>query len=483
MKRRYFDNMCRSTAVSAFFLFFLTALCLPLRGATHLVHLEGMVDHSMKNLVFRALDSTAGGDTLVFAVNSDGGRVDAALAISDSIFSSAVPNMVFVQNRALSAAALISVACDSVFMRHGATLGDCAPIVASSEGPNMLGEKVQSPLRAKFRAYADRAGYNELLSEAMVSQNITVWRWTDSAGTHHYLNGDEYSSLTKEEKNNTDLFLSDEELLTVTDEEALETGFSRGSFTNLSVFLDSAGMGISGQTFERSWSELFVSFIGSIAPLLMSLAMAALFVEFRSPGLGFPGAVGVILLVLVMGSQLFVGLADQTELLVLIIGFALLAAEIFIIPGFGVAGILGIACIALAGVLSLQGFVIPAGDKPWQVELFRSNISAMGYSFFGALVLIVLFFKYVFPRLNHVAPGVILDSVVADSSIDRDSQMDRTALVGAYGRVRSELHPTGRIEIDGTLYDGVSRGLFIDADTPVRVTGVSGQYLQVEEQE
>jgi len=186
----------------------------------------------------------------------------------------------------------------------------------------MLGEKFQSPIRAKSRAPSKRNGYPVKLAEAMVSPDTGVY-----------------------------------EVIRI----------------------------------EQNWSETMVRFIGSIAPILMMIGLAALYMEMKAPGFGVPGIIGIICLAIVFLNQYMVGLADYTELLVIGFGLVLMGIEVFVLPGFGVAGFAGIVCLAVGLILSLQGFVLPDPSIPWQLDILVNNVSQV----VGALIvsfLVGLFF-------------------------------------------------------------------------------------------
>jgi membrane-bound serine protease (ClpP class) len=166
---------------------------------------------------------------LVFELDTFGGRVDSALQIVDLLLS--VPEgktVAYVKNQAISAGALIALACSRLVMRNNTTIGGCAPITYSSEGPEVLGEKFQSPLSAKFRALAKRNGYPETLAESMITAEMVVYA-VEIEGKTLYMDSQAFEDPSQEEK---EMILSKKtivgkgELLTMDDTEALELGFS-----------------------------------------------------------------------------------------------------------------------------------------------------------------------------------------------------------------------------------------------------------------
>lgn len=447
-------------------------------GAVHKATLDGVVDYDMKKIVELALEGAEDNDTIIFVVNTDGGLVSAAIDISDLIFSSPQHTIAFIEQRAISAGALISVACNSIVMKKGSTIGDCAPIMIGSDGPRMLGEKTQSPIRAKFRVYAKEAGYPSSLAEAMVSIDMVIYKLVDGDSTT-YLKEEEYLSLDSITKERATLFVKKGELLTLSNYEAADVGFSKASHNNLNDYMEKERMVISGKEIKRS---PFVSLVSSLFPLLLIIGMAAVFIESKVPGVGVPGVVGVLCLALAFAGKYMVGLAGGTELLLLLIGFILLAAEVFVFPGFGISGILGILCIAIAGVLAMQDFVIPSRENPLEIELFVDNLKIIGFSFLGSVALIIGFFTLIFPRMNAIAPGTILHEDL-NSTVDEavvKKRDERRALIGRIAEVIMELRPSGSIKIDGKMYDATSQSFYIEKGSTVKVVDLKGPYFIVE---
>lgn len=461
---------------SLILLFLITSLFATMHQAT----LDGEVNYEMKSIVERVLEGVSNTDTVLFILNTDGGRVDAAIDIADQIFAAPQTTIAFIEQRAISAGALISVACNQIVMKKGSTIGDCAPIMLGAEGPKMLGEKFQSPLRAKFRVFADAAGYSPTLAEAMVSIDLEIYKLTESDSTR-YIKSDLFMSLDSTQQKSAQLVVKKGELLTLSNIEAEESGFSKGSFTSLEEYLETKNLVVTGKNIER---DPLISFLLAIFPLLLVIGMAAVFIESKAPGIGVPGVVGVLCLAAAFASKFMVGLAGGAELMLLLIGFILLAAEVFVFPGFGISGTAGILCIAIAGILAMQDFVIPSPDKPWEGALFLDNIKLVGLSFVGAVVLVFLFFIFLFPRVNAVAPGTILQEDL-NSKVDVNSQKrrdEKMALVGQRAEVVKELRPSGAIKIDGKMYDATSESFYITKGSSVKVVALKGPYLIVEQE-
>jgi len=385
-----------------------------------------------------------------------------------------------VTNKAISAGALIALACNELVMKPHTTIGDCAPISYSSEGPKMMGEKFQSPLRAKFRSLAKRNGYSEVLAEAMVTGKIAVYQ-VNVDGRTVYMNAHEFDELSDAEKekiSSKKTIVAEGELLTMDAVEAQALGFSKMTVADLDELF--TGMGIEDYDIvriEQTWSETLVSLVSTASPILMMIGLAALYIEIKSPGFGLPGLIGICCLSLVFFGQYLVGMADYSELLLLIAGVLLLGIELFVLPGFGIAGVSGILFIAVGMILALQDFVLPSPELPWQADLLTRNIAQVLGAGVAAFVVSMLFFRYLLPRVGSLVVGPYLSTTL--ESAHADSKEAELARIGDSGVALTFLRPAGKVEIRGGRLDAVSEAEFIEKGTPVIVSGIEGNRIIV----
>lgn len=450
--------------------------------SVYIIPVSGDVDPAMAAFIGRAVtqqDSTKK-TIYLFEMDTFGGRVDAALQIVDTIANSRNTTIAYVKTKAISAGALIALSCQKLYMRPNTTIGDCAPIAYSNEGPQMLGEKFQSPLRAKFRALAKKNNYPVLLAESMVSADMSVIK-IELPDTTFFVDSLGYEELPVSIKKNIvakTTVVQSGELLTMDNQEAKNLAFSTQTVGSIEEVLQD--LGIENYRIERveeTWSEIFVGFIGVIAPILMMVGFAALYIEIKTPGFGIPGIVGILCLGLVFAGQYLVGLANYTELLLLVIGILLLGLELFVIPGFGVAGIAGIVFLAVGMILSLQGFVIPQPQLPWQNDILQRNVTYVSLSLIGSLFLLFIFFKYIFPKISKVVTGPYLSATLQESHILDD--FSKNLKPGDKGIVVKTLRPSGMVEIGEKIYDVTTDGEFIEKGSTVVVTEVCGNRIRV----
>ena len=449
-----------------------------------IIPVSGEVGPAMAAFIERALEKGEQqySDALfVLEMDTFGGRVDSAFQIVDTLLSfSGGKTLAYVKKKAISAGALIALACNELVMQHSTTIGDCAPIMISNEGPKMLGEKFQSPLRAKFRTLAKRNGYPQALAEAMVSSDIVIYSM-EKDDKVLYMTAVEYEDLSEEEQakmRSKKTVVGKGKLLTMDDQEAITLGFSKMSIGSVEKMLEQKGISdYEIIRLEESWSEQLVRFITTIAPILMLIGFAGLYIEIQTPGFGVPGIAGILCLSLVFLGQHMVGLADHTELLLVTLGFVLLGIEMFVLPGFGVPGFAGIVLMAIGMILSFQDFVIPSPDLPWEAELLQKNIIIVLGSFMGAALLIIFFFRFVLPKISQVLPGPYLSATLAQSHVDSDTSMNVS--VGDTGVVTKPLRPSGWVSIGHDMHDVISDGEFIDKGRLVVITEIHANRIMV----
>jgi len=455
---------------------------LPLQSI-YVVKISGEVDPGMAAFVERAYqDIKANPEAIVvLSIDTFGGRVDSALEIVDTMLKIPVEQSIaFVEKKAISAGALIALSCGDLVMKPATTIGDCAPISYSQEGPEMLGEKFQSPIRAKFRALAKRNGYPGKLAEAMVTSDKEVFL-VEFDGKQVLMDTSDYEDLTEAEKKKVSskkTIVEEGELLTMSATEALELGFSKMTVGSIEDMISQMGLEKNEVIrIEQSWSESMVRFIGSIAPILMMIGLAGIYMEMKAPGFGLPGIVGIICLAIVFLNQYMVGLADYTELLIIVFGLVLMGIEVFVLPGFGVAGFSGIILIAVGMILALQDFVLPDPSIPWEADLLMHNIAVVLAAYIIAFVSTLFFMRYILPRFSTGEHGPYLKADLKGAHAD--SRETAKIKIGDKGVAITYLRPSGKADINDDLFDVVSESEFIEKGTLIVVSDIKGNRIIV----
>jgi membrane-bound serine protease (ClpP class) len=362
-------------------------------------------------------------------------------------------------------------------MKENTTIGDCAPITMDQEGPKMLGEKFQSPLRAKFRSLAEKNGYPKKLAEAMVSMDQAVYRIETDTG-NSLMNEKELSDLApsdlKKIKTKTTL-VQKGELLTMHAQEARDLGFACLVVKNRLDLLQFLGSNERNSNDVRAtWSERLVMFLNGIAPILILLGLAGIYLEIKTPGFGMFGIAAIAIFAVLFSTKYLVGMADYIEIVLFAIGVGLIVAEIFFLPGFGFLAIIGLGVIFIAIFLSFQPFVIP--QTPWDRQFFNHNIRVVGLTFLLSIPLLVLIFLTGI-KLGPLARLSLQDNVHSGPMAREGTSFAR--LDGARGLVVSTCHPTGVAEIDGRRMNVVSAGEYIPPGTRIKVVEVLGNKITV----
>jgi len=468
----------------------------PIGAGTKVVFipLDGMVGDGMLHSVKRRVRELAELDAalVVFEIDTYGGKLSSALDIGDLIFDLPKPRTVaYVNDKAISAGALISVACDQIFMQAGSELGDCG--VVTPTGEQVKSEKIDSYVRARFRKFCE-GKYPGALAMAMVTQDLEVYELETHDGKTEYLTKKDYNNLSPEKleryknPNNPRLIVSSDELLTMTDTEAKQFGFSRASVKSREEILELCGLADREiVVLDWNWSEKLVRTLDTIGPVLLMLGILGIIIELKTPGFGVFGAVGLALLGVFFFGKYTAGLAQAWEILLFLIGVGLLAVEIFVTPGFGVLGIVGLLTMLVSLVLALQPFLVP--ERPWQWEMFQWNVTKLGAAMLGVFIGAILIRRHLHqaPYLGKIVlappppsttPTAVTESVSPAPTAKEEEERARE-LVGERGRAVTMLRPAGRAEFDGEPRDVVTEGEFIHPGEPVEICEVRGNRVVV----
>lgn len=451
-----------------------------------IIPLVGMIDGGIHSSLKRRVEIAKenGSNLIIFEIDTYGGQLEAAFEMSEYISNIAnTKTIAFIPTKAISAGSLVAISCNEIYMAPQAELGDCEPIVPSSEGGyKTVGEKIQTVLRTKFRKFAEKNGYPVLLAESMVTKEIEIYHVvTEDKPDGYYISGKELKEMNEDEKKrfkSKKLIIEEGQLLTMHAKEAYEYQFAKGIVENRNDLLkllkiDKAETSV----LETNWSEEMVRFLGRIAPVLLGIGLAALWMEFKSPGFGLPGIVGILCLATVFLSKHLVGLAETPEIIIFFVGVALLAVEILFIPGFGIAGIPGIILIFIGAILSFQDFTIPR--TPYDANLFIMNIFTVMCSLIGSGIAIFLLFKFMpgMPLFNRL---VLTTSETSQGGFVIPSQpAGGSDLTGAKGIALTALHPTGKIEVNNNTLDVVTDGGFIEKGQTVEIIEIRGNRIVV----
>ena len=410
----------------------------------------------VRRLVLAAADR--GAKAMVLELNTFGGQVDAAVAIRDALIDSKVTTVVFINKRAISAGALMALACDKIVMTSGGTIGAATPIYSGpgQELPEAVEEKYVSYFRQEMRSTAETKGRNGDIAEAMVDKDYEI------------------PGLIAKGK-----------LLTLTTHEALARGIADAEAESLDQALDKLGIQGQVETFQSSWSEELVGFLTSsaVSGVLFLLMMVLAYLEYQTPGFGIFGSGAIACFLVLFFSHYLVNLAGWEDLILFGIGVALLAVEIFVLPGFGVAGILGILCIMAAAVMTMLagGWGDLSFDNPLTLNVVERVLVATVLSFAVLLLLVRLL-----PRngtAGGLGSGLFLGTTLAResgyTSHEGDAPVAQDTLIGQEGEAITPLRPAGRALLGGQRLEVQTEGEFLAAGDRLRVLRREGGHIIV----
>lgn len=395
-------------------------------------------------------------DFMLLHMNTYGGQVDIADSMRTLILNNRIPVLVFIDNQAISAGALIAIAADSIYMRPGASIG--AATVVDQTGQKMP-DKYQSFMRGMMRATAESHGKKPVVKDG---DTTMVWH-----------RDPEIAQAMVDPSIVLKGIVDTGQVLTFTALEAIKYGFSEGEAENIEQVMEMAGIK------HYNIKELKLSAVDRIIMLLVNPAISGLLIiliiggiyfELQSPGVGFPLAAAALAALLYFAPLYLEGAAENWHLIIFILGIVLLLLEIFAFPGFGVTGVLGVI-----GIVTGLAFVMI--DK----IVFRFGPSADGVrEVLAAFAIVVLatflsFFLSLWLSKKLFSPNKLFGSLALETSVNQADgfvSFDKEklhSLVGSSGTAHTVLRPSGKVMVDGDVYPAVAETGFIARGTAVTV--------------
>lgn len=394
-----------------------------------------------------------GAKGIILNMNTYGGAVVYADSIRTTLLNSTIPTYVFIDNNAASAGALIAIACDSIYMRRGASIG-AATVV--NQGGEVMPDKYQSYMRATIRSTAEAKGKHiivvdgkeqevwrrdPLIAEAMVDPHVTIPNLIDSG-----------------------------KVLTFTMEEAIRYRFCEGEAESVEQLIrDKLHVAeFELKHYTPTWSDEAMGWLTSpsLQAALIMIIVLGIYYELQTPGMGFPSIAALAAATLYFAPLYFEGLAQYWEIALFVIGLILLAVEVFVLPGFGLAGVTGVLLITGGLILALIHNV----DFNFQGVLLRDAnravmtvVAGLASGFTGILFLLSrIGSKGIFSRVALTKVEKVSDGYIAVPT-------EGVKFVGKYGVAATVLRPGGKILIDNQYFDAVAIYGFVEAGTSVRV--------------
>ncbi|MFN4958979.1 MAG: NfeD family protein [Cyclobacteriaceae bacterium] len=386
-------------------------------------------------------------DYIIVDMDTYGGILTDAKEIVDMIMDVKKPIWVFVNSDAASAGALISIACDSIYMSPGASIG--AATVVEGVGGEAAPDKYQSYMRSIMRSTAEENGRDPRIAEGMVDQSIAI------------------DSVKEAGK-----------VITFTTSEAIENGYCEGKVDSIEEILKKNNVtNYDIETFRLGATEKIIAIFLNpfISGILILIIIGGIYFELQTPGVGFPLFAAIVALVLYLVPYYLNGLAEYWEIIALFIGLVLIVVEVFVIPGFGVAGVAGITLTVVSLILIMLNNdffnfdFVPMGD------IVVATFATLGGIAGGGLL---LFFGGA--RLSNTqAFKRIALTDTQESKEGYTVNASASALVGKKGTAYTVLRPSGKVMIDNQLYDAFTRGEFIEKGEAIEVISSEGVTLKV----
>ena len=466
----------------------------------HIVNIRNQIGSGISVYISNGIERAeeANADAIIFDVDTPGGRVDSAVKIMGAIQDTEVPTIAYVNRQAISAGAMISIACDQIVMASGGTIGDSAPVSIQGEE---AGEKAVSFIRKTIDQPRNDKGTISISQSLWLTRNGYLSDWQTAKSYRSGLTLMKKRGKTGEEM---EVISAEGELLTLTTDQALEYGFAHGRADTIDellamyriVEIDGVRKALTEEAIAQKQEELgtaSIQFIKSlegaatdeamvsladrivifltsplISSLLLSLGMLGLWIEIQSPGFGLPGMLGLLCLGIFFGGHMLSQIDAQWAALAFVLGLGLIVVEVFILPGFGIAGI--------SGIILMFGGIFYVFKSAYQFETAILAFSSV--IVLTAIGVIAAF--YLFPKTRAWKHFALATEMSSDIGYHSAGDEDFQSYIGQTGTAITPLRPAGAIRLAGKRVDVLTAGDFIPSETPVKVIEVEGSKVFVE---
>ena len=434
----------------------------------------------------------SGVDVIILDIKSPGGYTHTTLELMEMVMdANGVEVVAFIEKEAFSGAALLSLACDKIIMLPGAQIGDAGEIVMGPDGAFRYTEaKSRSALAQKVRDTAQARGRPLALAEKMVDKDLVVFEATHKeSGEVRYFSDKEWESFKQVDqwnKGKTIREAGEDMFFTVNGARAAELGFANQTIESRADLAKTLQVREPIPVVERSWIDTLVYILNSgfVTFLLIAIGLIALTLEVSAPGFGVGGLISVLCFSLFFWSRFLGGTSGWLEVTLFVVGLVFIAAELFVIPGFGIAGVGGISLVLGSLVMASRRAMIPESSEQ-MVALGYDIMTVMG-AFAGFVVAIILLSNYIgeIPGLSRLTlkPPVALEAGSSDSPDPSSEALLpgwQRIEVGEVGQTISPLRPSGKMQVGDFTVDVVTEGDFVDAGTDVKVIGKQGARVVV----
>ena len=433
-------------------------------------------------------------DVVILDIHSPGGMVRVTFELMDMILDAKdVETVAFIQDDAISGAALVALACDKIVMRQDALIGDAGEIVMGADGAFRYVEaKGRSPVAQKARDAAEATGRPLSLAEKMTDKDMVVFRAVNkNDGTIRYFSDKEWISMDDTddwEKGKPIREAGKDMFFTANGKRAFELGIAEHLADNQDELAEWLGVMTPIRVMRRTGVDtaIWILNTGFVTFLLLMIGMVALVIELGAPGIGIGGLTSMLCFGLFFWSRFLGGTAGWLEVTLFILGIVFIGLEIFVIPGFGVAGVGGLALMLGSLVMASRRFLIPENSE--ELAGLGWDIVTVAGAFMGFMIAMLILAQYIgdIPGLSRLTlkPQVAYSgAVVAGEDVPADAAAllpgwQRVSL-GDVGTATGTLRPGGKMSVDDFVVDVVTEGDFIESGREVKVIAKQGTRIVV----
>ena len=422
----------------------------------YVIHLQQEINAPALRIVNKGMREALAtkSDYIILHLNTYGGEVQAADSIRTAIMQCPIPVLVFIDNQAASAGALIAIACDSIYMRSGGSMGAAAVVNQMGE---VLPEKQQSFMRSMMRATAESHGKRQV--------------WRDGNLVEAWYRDPLIAEAMVGSQTVIDGIMDSSQILTFTADEALANGYCEGKAESIQEIILLAGLEPAEiKEYKPSILDVIILFLMNplLQGLLLMLIIGGIYFELQTPGIGFPLILAITAAVLYFAPLYLEGLAENWELLLFVAGLVLIALEIFVIPGFGVAGISGILLCVVGLVLAMINNDLLKTPEGLNVGILVKPVVVVCVGSFSGLLLSIYLTRKLYN--TRLFGRIALKTDLTETSGYIGVPQGLEHLIGQTGMAYTSLRPSGKIEILGEIYDAVAAYGMIDKGKKIKVT-------------
>lgn len=491
---RYLDHvsagLCAAGVLLALSLFasvVCRTACAEQQPDAYVVKIDGGISEAYTEAIERKLRyaQQQGVRAVILELRTPGGYLQDSMDLADYIFQLKDMDVIaYVHPYAFSGGTMVALACKEIYIDAAVgMMGDVAPVNQAGE---IAGEKIQTVARQKLVSFARARGYPIALVEAMVTKETEVYRiqlQSEPQGSYGYITAAQLEAMGDEERaklvDRPKLVVPAGRLLTMDAHDAVEYGFARKAVESPQELY--GALGLDADRVERlylSASERLLTIVDMFSPLLIAAGLVLLFIELTHPGVWLPGALGVACFIALFIVKYSLHYAHMLEVIIFLIGLALLLLDVLFLPGHGVLAIVGVALMFISLVLAFQGFTIPRTAA--QTLVFEYSVLKVTGSFAAAGVGIVILAHYLpsLPILSRIVHRYDLAAAHA-GDLGETHMPGLSAMVGQVGVAVTPLRPAGRAEFGDRTLDVVTEGDFVEKGARVQIREMHGSRIVV----